>query len=99
MFKPPGNMDPKSSGYPYSKKESQLILDEVLYPVIDPNGVPVGFCEVDVKVNNGEEFDCLMVSAHVVHRVEGNVGTVRPFPVWFMFTKGEPREGQKYDWD
>jgi hypothetical protein len=72
----------------------------MFYPVINSNDVPVGFCEVDVKVNdNGEEFDCLMVSGHVAHRAEGNVDTVCPFSAWFMFTKGEPREDKEYHWD
>lgn len=93
-FGSPQRMGPSRK---YSEK-TQLILDGVQYPVIDADAdVTVGFCEVDVKLNdNGEIFDCLMVSGHVGYQVEGNADTVRPFPAWFMFTKGEPKEVKEY---
>ena len=73
---------------------SELVLDKVSYPVIDSGDVPVGFCEVDVKLDdNGEEFPCMMVSGLLAFSVEGEKkDTVRPCPSWFMFIKGEPHK-------
>ena len=69
----------------------ELVLDKVSYPVIESGDVPVGFCEVDVKLDdNGEIFPCMMVSGHLAHSVKGGKkDTVRPIPAWFMFVKGE----------
>ena len=69
----------------------ELVLDKVSYPVIDSGDVPVGFCEVDVKLeDNGVTFPCMMVSGHLAHSVEGEKkDTIRPIPSWFMFVKGE----------
>jgi hypothetical protein len=99
MFESPESVDTsKLSSYRYPE-QSQLILDGVFYPVVDSSNIPVGFCEVDVELDdNGEMFDCLMVSGHLAHRVEGNADTVRPFPAWFMFTKGEPKVAPRYSW-
>ncbi|KIM34764.1 hypothetical protein M413DRAFT_450071 [Hebeloma cylindrosporum] len=68
-----------------------LSLDGTDYPIIDSHDVPTGFCEVDVKLNdNGEEFECIMVSGHVASLVEGEKrDTIRPVPAWFMFIKAE----------
>lgn len=68
-----------------------LSLDGIDYPIIDSQDVPIGFCEVDVKVNdNGEELECMMVSGHVASLVEGEKrDTIRPLPAWFMFVKEE----------
>ena len=68
-----------------------LVLDEISYPIIDSDDVPVGFCEVDVKLDdNGEIFPCMMVSGHLAYSVEGEKKDgIRPLPSWFMFVKGE----------
>jgi hypothetical protein len=72
----------------------QLVLDKVSYPVIDSSDVPVGFCEVDVKLDdNGVIFPSMMVSGHLALLVEGEKkDRVRPLPSWFMFIKGEEEE-------
>ena len=66
-----------------------LVLDEVLYPVIDKGDVPGGFCEVDIKLDdNGEKLQCVMASGHLAYIVEGEKkDMVRPLPSWFMFVK------------
>ena len=71
---------------------SELVLDKVSYAVIKGGAVPVGFCEVDVKLDdNGEMLPCMMVSGHLAYSVEGEKkDTVRPLASWFMFVKGEP---------
>ena len=68
---------------------SELVLDKASYPVIESGDVPVGFCEVDVKLDdNGEIFPCMMVSGHLAYSVEGEKKhTIRPCPSWFMFVK------------
>ena len=68
-----------------------LVLDEVSYPVIDSDDVPVGICEVDVKLDdNGAMLPCMMVSGHLAFSVEGKKkDKIRPLPSWFMFVKGE----------
>ena len=70
-----------------------LVLDKVSYPVINSNDVPVGFCEVDVKLDdNGEMLSCMMVSGHLATSVEGGKkDRIRPLPSWFMFVKGEEK--------
>ena len=73
---------------------SELVLDKVLYPVIESDDVPVGFCEVDVKLDdNGVIFPCMMVSGHLAFSVEGaKKDRIRPLPSWFMFVKGEKKK-------
>ena len=73
------------------QRENGLSLDGIDYPIIDSEDVPIGFCEVDVKLNdNGEELKCMMVSGHVASLVEGEKrDTIRPVPAWFMFVKEE----------
>jgi hypothetical protein len=83
---------PQTDARHKSKVQSRLlVLDSVQYPVIMGNDVPVGFCEVDVKMDdNGEKFECMMVSGHVAGLVEGKAkDTLRPLPSWFMFVKEE----------
>ena len=76
---------------------SGLVLDEVSYPVIDRGDVPIGFCEVDVKLDdNGVTLPCMMVSGHVAYSVEGEKKDgLRPLPSWFMFVKGDLGEEEK----
>lgn len=64
-------------------------IDGIEYRRINCSRIPVGFCEVDVKVDdNGQELDCMMVAGHVASAVEGtNSDTLRPAPAWFMFVK------------
>ena len=78
----------------FGETVSELVLDKVSYPVIDSDDVPVGYCEVDVKLDdNGEVLSCMMVSGHLAYSVEGKKkDTVRPLASWFMFVKGEPRK-------
>ncbi|KAF4618788.1 hypothetical protein D9613_009758 [Agrocybe pediades] len=68
----------------------ELQLDGVGYRCIDFQDVPTEFCEVDVKLlEDGKEFDCMMVSGHLARLTTGNdMDTVRPMPCWFMFEKG-----------
>ena len=72
----------------------ELVLDKVSYPVIESDDVPVGFCEVDVKLDdNGVTLPCMMVSGHLAYSVEGEKkDRIRPLPSWFMFIKGEEEE-------
>ena len=76
---------------------SGLVLDQVSYPVIDRGDVPIGFCEVDVKLDdNGVMLPCMMVSGHVAYSVEGEKKDgLRPLPSWFMFVKGDLGEEEK----
>ncbi|KAF8803973.1 hypothetical protein BYT27DRAFT_7225460 [Phlegmacium glaucopus] len=68
-----------------------LVLDEVSYPVIKSQDVPMGFCEVDVKlIDNEVTFQCMMVSGHLALSIEGEKkDSIRPLPSWFMFIKEE----------
>ena len=74
------------------KRVSELVLDKVSYPVIERGDVPVGFCEVDVQLDdNGEMLPCMMVSGHLAYSVQGEKkDTIRPMLSWFMFVKSEP---------
>ena len=69
----------------------ELVLDNISYPIIESDDVPVGFCEVDVQLDdNGEKLPCIMVSGHLALSVEGEKkDTVRPLSSWFMFVKEE----------
>jgi len=68
-----------------------LVLDGVQYPFTDLYNIPVGFCEVDVKlIDNGDQFDSMMVAGHVGSLAEGEdkvLDTLRPVAGWFMFIK------------
>ncbi|KAF8152211.1 hypothetical protein B0H34DRAFT_663705 [Crassisporium funariophilum] len=82
-----------------NRGEEFLVLDGIVYPIIESEDVPVGFCEVDVKlIDNGEVFDCMMVSGHLAGAVEGEGrDVVRPLPAWFMFVKEsceDPKEAE-----
>ncbi|KAH8101707.1 hypothetical protein BXZ70DRAFT_931611 [Cristinia sonorae] len=70
----------------------RLALDGVEYSGIDIQYVPLGYCEVDVKVNDhGLEFDCAMAAGHMGASVEGEKSnTLRPLSSWFMYVQ----EGQ-----
>ena len=83
----------------------ELVLDEVFYPVIKSGDVPVGFCEIDVKLDdNGVMLPCMMVSGHLAYSVEGEKkDRIRPLPSWLMFVKGEDEEKKrkrnKWNWN
>ncbi|KDR78613.1 hypothetical protein GALMADRAFT_63677 [Galerina marginata CBS 339.88] len=69
----------------------KLNLDDAAYAIIDSSEVPPGFCEVDVELNdNGQIFECMMVSGHLANQVDGEKrDTLKPLPTWFMFIKEE----------
>lgn len=68
----------------------KLELDGIPYPTVSIGDIPPGYCEVDVHLDdNGEQFECMMVSGHMTMRIEGaSKDTIRPHPAWFMFIKG-----------
>lgn len=78
----PGNVIDRDGSY-------YLVLDGIQYAKIGDRAVPVGFCEVDVKlIDEGQEFPSMMVAGHMGTRVQNNEkDTVRPLPAWFMFIK------------
>ena len=90
---------PKTDHVGGQARDEQLILDGVLYGNVGIDNIAPGFCEVDVKLDdNGEEFECMMVSGHCAMAVEGEEGdTVRPLSAWFMFIK-ETREEPVLYW-
>lgn len=67
----------------------KLELDGVKYSVLNPKNIPIGFCDVDVDLNdNGTHFDCMMVSGHSARNTAGKrMDAVSPMPAWFMFVK------------
>ncbi|KAF8966098.1 hypothetical protein BDZ97DRAFT_1809483 [Flammula alnicola] len=77
----------------------RLTLDGVEYSIIDSKDVPTGFCEVDVKLDdNGQVFDCMMVSGHLATIIEGEMkDSVRPLPSWFMFIKEECEDPEQVE--
>ncbi|KDR79441.1 hypothetical protein GALMADRAFT_1240640 [Galerina marginata CBS 339.88] len=66
-----------------------LSVDDAQYSPIDTSDIPIGFCEVDIKLDdNGQLFDCIMVAGHLASLVEGEEeDSLRPAPTWFMFIK------------
>ena len=75
-------------------------LDGALYFSLDKSSIPAGYSEVDVLVDdNGEEFNCKMVSGHVASAVSkavegGTFDTLSPAPQWFLYVKADkPRRG------
>ena len=69
----------------------ELVLDNVSYPVIDSDDIPVRFGEVDfILDDNGVTLSGMMVFGHLAFPAEGKKkDTIRPIPFWFMFVKGE----------
>ncbi|KAJ3501334.1 hypothetical protein NLJ89_g9380 [Agrocybe chaxingu] len=76
------------------KSHAQLVLEEATYPVIDTHKVPMGYCEVDVKVRDAEgEVDCVMVAGHMASLVRGeSKDTLAPLASWFMYVRPEEVE-------
>ncbi|KAH6915754.1 hypothetical protein BKA70DRAFT_469420 [Coprinopsis sp. MPI-PUGE-AT-0042] len=76
-----------------------LKLDGATYAIMESNTIPAGYCEVDVDLDdNGEHFDCVMVSGHMARLTRGKKSdTLSPFPTWFMFIKEEVPE-RKPQW-
>lgn len=70
-------------------------LDGVPFFVVPVSGIPPGYCEVDVTVNdNGDELDWMMVAEHLAFSGSSAVGsdkidTVSPSAHWFIFEKSE----------
>jgi Domain of unknown function (DUF4419) len=60
----------------------RLELDDARYEILKSRDVPMGYCEVDVKLkNNGEEFDCMMLSGHIGRLTGGEKrDTLSPLP-------------------
>jgi hypothetical protein len=77
----------------------KLELDGIYYPSFDVIDVPMGFCEVDVKViDNQGEADCVMVAGHMANLVEGRFkDTLRPMPAWFMYVKPDPLDDDEVE--
>ena len=64
------------------------MLDGVSYPKIDDQNIPLGFAEVDVKLDdNGEEFDTTLVAGSVGSQIcvgtNSTRNTIRPLPAWW----------------
>ena len=75
-------------------------LDGVHYFSLDETDIPAGYSEVDVLVDdNGETFECKMVSGHVASAAskaveDGPFDTLSPAPQWFLYVKADkPRRG------
>ena len=70
-----------------------LFFAGLRYPVVDTGSIPEGFCEVNVKLDDGQgESDCKMVAGHVGHMVsaqQDKMDTLQSSSHWFMFVKGE----------
>ena len=68
-------------------------LDGVPFFVVPVSGIPPGYCEVDVTVDdNGKKVDCMMVAGHVAFSGSSAAGsteidTVSPEAHWFIFEK------------
>ncbi|KAF8178014.1 hypothetical protein BJ912DRAFT_671168 [Pholiota molesta] len=67
----------------------QRAVEDVVYPQISTHNIPMGFCQVDVKVvDDYGASDCVMMSGHMATLVEGpRNDTVRPLPSWFIYSK------------
>uniref|UniRef100_A0A8H7XZF4 Uncharacterized protein n=1 Tax=Psilocybe cubensis TaxID=181762 RepID=A0A8H7XZF4_PSICU len=93
-----GNWQAKSERVPvdnFGKKMYHpcLEVDGIRYPSIDSVDIPMGFCQVDIRVIDGEgTTDCVMVSGHMANVVEGDdKDTLRPLPSWFMYKNPESK--------
>ncbi|KAF9526382.1 hypothetical protein CPB83DRAFT_770368 [Crepidotus variabilis] len=84
----------KGSVQPLDTPTEDLILDGVPYSYIDLGKIPLGYCEVEVLLNdNGVELKCMMVSGLMGSVIEGDKqDTLKPLPVWFMFEKEEAEQ-------
>ncbi|KAJ7251125.1 hypothetical protein B0H12DRAFT_1324114 [Mycena haematopus] len=85
-----------------------LVLDGTPYHRLSGHGVPPGYAEVDIKVDDfdvGKTYDCAMVAGSVGLRVSssgdrglspsGTNDTVRPLLGWWMFIKDEERMDER----
>ncbi|KAF8900732.1 hypothetical protein CPB84DRAFT_1778778 [Gymnopilus junonius] len=89
---PPLSSAPKPIPYNLGMKTIEpLSVDDVQYSAIETSDIPVGFCEVAIKLDdNGELFECVMVSGHLASAIEGEErDALRPSPEWFMFIKAD----------
>lgn len=80
-----------------------LKLDDVVYPVICTTGIPPGWAEVDVQVDdNGYKYPGRMVAGAVGTKVLWGHGggndvdgdTIEPYSAWFMIHMPGETEGQ-----
>lgn len=88
---PPQSKPPEPISYHLGMNTIEpLSIDSVQYSATETTDIPVGFCEVEIKLDdNGELFDCMMVAGHLASVIEGqNEDALRPSPEWFMFIKG-----------
>ena len=67
-------------------------------PRVDQDEIPPGYGEVKVKlVDNGDEFNCVMVSGSVAYEVKGKKrDTLSPRTGWWMFTSGWQEPSTEY---
>lgn len=85
---------------PGSARGQFLTLDGAIYHRIDTNDIPVGFAEVDVKLDdNGQNFDTVLTAGLACTQVcdsgdrtlspGGKRDTGRPVVAWWMSAKKE----------
>ncbi|KAF5344292.1 hypothetical protein D9758_012321 [Tetrapyrgos nigripes] len=65
-------------------RQRTLILDSITYPV--NSVIPYGYASVPVKVDDGEELECEMVSGLVGMKLTSQ-DSVQPFAGWCIFVK------------
>ncbi|KAM5542914.1 hypothetical protein V8D89_003298 [Ganoderma adspersum] len=78
---------------PQRYRSPEYTLDGVQFFEVPVSGIPPGYCEVDVTVDdNGDELSCVMVAGHVAFSGSAAPGsdqidTVSPEAHWFIFEK------------
>lgn len=68
------------------------VLDEITYPAIDGNHIPVGVANVDIKVIDGvgRNWPAMLIAGNMGMSVSGDAqDTVQSVPVWCYYLKGE----------
>lgn len=83
--------DDKGDWLPQTNTRESDVYQTGGYPLIDMQDIPMGHCEVDIKLDdNGAVFDTMMVAGLIGYSVEGTQrDTLKPYPGWFMFIKTE----------
>ncbi len=69
-------------------------MDGVEYFTLDISGIPAGFCEVEVVIDDdGMQYPHNMIAGHVAFSfsskdgARGQLDTVSPSAHWFMYNK------------